>query len=273
MLSFAAIASGSNGNCYFVGDGREAVLIDAGISCRETERRMARLGLSPANLNGVFISHEHTDHISGVTVLAKKYELPVYINEATLANSRLKLPVHLVRLLQPQLPVRFGNLSVQPFGKSHDAADPLSFVVSCNNFHVGVFTDIGYACSEVIHFLRTCHAVFIESNYCDQMLAESRYPMLLKRRISGKKGHLSNAETLQLLTQHAGEQLTHVIFSHLSANNNHPDRVSAVFAPLLQRFTTHIASRHQESPLFSLHTSALPLPVPPRAVKQIQLGF
>lgn len=273
MLSFASIASGSNGNCYFVGDGHEGVLIDAGISCRETERRMARLGLSPSQVKAVFISHEHTDHISGLAVLARKYQLPVYINAPTLHNSRLQLPGNLVRLLEPQLPVRIGDISVQPFGKSHDAADPLSFVISRGDYHVGVFTDIGYACDVVTHFLKICHAVFLESNYCEQMLANSHYPLSLKRRISGKKGHLSNEEALQLLTNHAGSQLTHVVLSHLSANNNNPDRVQTVFTPLLQRFKTHIASRSQESPLFSLDASTAPHRMPAGAVKQMMLDF
>src|SRR5690606_23954318 len=111
------------------------------------------------------------------------------INEATLYNSRLKLPDHLICLLHSHQPVAVGELTVQPFAKSHDASDPISFVISKNDYHVGVFTDIGYACEEVTRFLHICHAVFLESNYCEKMLAESHYPYFLKARISGSKGH------------------------------------------------------------------------------------
>lgn len=252
MLSFASIASGSNGNCYYVSDGEHAVLIDAGISCKETERRMARLGLKPESVNAIFISHEHADHVVGLRVLATKYQIPVFINPHTLRGCKFKLPPHLICSLPSFDPVCIGDLEIVAFPKSHDAADPVSFVVEKKGYRVGVFTDIGFACEQVKSFLPLCNAVFLESNYCDDMLATSRYPYILKSRISSARGHLSNADAFSLLQQAAGKQLSHIIFSHLSANNNHPDRVAELISGLLPHYTTHIASRSEESPIFSL---------------------
>ncbi|HTR28545.1 MAG TPA: MBL fold metallo-hydrolase, partial [Puia sp.] len=129
-LYIASLNSGSNGNCYYVGNGRESVLIDAGIPCRETERRMRRLGLSLETVKAIFVSHEHDDHIRGLEVLSKRYRLPVYISDGTREQLRFRLEPQLVRPLDPSAAVAAGSLTVTPFPKTHDASDPCSFVVS-----------------------------------------------------------------------------------------------------------------------------------------------
>ena len=187
-LFITALASGSNGNCYYVGNEREAVLVDAGICCREIEKRMRRLGLSMAKVKAVFVSHEHSDHIKGLRVLAKKYSLPVFITKPTLQNGRLFLDKHLiVSSYTAKEPVSIGELVITAFSKLHDAADPYSFVVSCRGINVGVFTDIGTACENLIYHFSTCHAAFLESNYDEHMLEVGGYPYYLKKRISGKR--------------------------------------------------------------------------------------
>src|SRR5215213_2887012 len=201
-LFITSLNWGSNGNCYYFGNNREAILIDAGISCSEIEKRMKRLALNIQNVKAVFISHEHTDHISGVQVLAKKYKLPVYITHATQRYSRLKLEKNLVSSFSPHQPVVIGNLSVTAFPKFHDAADPYSFVVSCGQIKVGVFTDIGTPCENLVHNFKQCNAAFLEANYDDTMLENGRYPHFLKNRIRGEKGHLSNEQALQLFRTH-----------------------------------------------------------------------
>ncbi|HVG13484.1 MAG TPA: MBL fold metallo-hydrolase, partial [Chitinophagaceae bacterium] len=145
-LFVTALASGSNGNCYYVANQTEAVLVDVGVTCKEIEIRMARLGLSMQKVKGIFISHEHSDHIKGVAVLSKKYNLPVYITTATLRQGRLYLDRNLVRSFSSAGPVFIGSLSINAFSKLHDAADPYSFTVSCNDVRVGIFTDIGTPC-------------------------------------------------------------------------------------------------------------------------------
>lgn len=259
-LFIASLNSGSNGNCYYIGNHNEAVLVDAGISCRETEKRMANLGLSMSRVKAIFISHEHGDHISGLPVLAKKYKLPVYINAATLRHSGMDLPKELVHNFDTGA-VAIGALRVTPFVKQHDAADPYSFVVEGNGIKVGVITDIGVACKQVVHYFRQCHAVFLESNYDEEMLAKGGYPQRLQKRITGGKGHLSNNQALELFAQHRSPYLSHLLLSHLSQNNNRPEIVTELFSPFAGELIIEIASRHCESPVYQIqptgHVSAL----------------
>jgi len=251
-LFITSLNSGSNGNCYYVGNDKEAVLIDAGISCRETEKRMQRLGLHMSNVKAIFVSHEHTDHISGIPLLSKKYQLPVYITTATLRSSNLTIEKHLVCNFQTGKTVAVGGLQVKSFFKSHDAVDPHSFVVSYNGIKVGVFTDIGFSCKEVTKYFRQCHAAFLESNYCENMLASGDYPYHLKRRISSDKGHLSNAQALSLFLQHRGEKLSHVLLSHLSKNNNSPELVNSLFNQNAGNTNVIVASRYAETSVFCI---------------------
>lgn len=253
-LFIASLNSGSNGNCYYVGNHSEAVLVDAGISCRETEKRMAKLGLPMERLKAIFISHEHADHISGLPVLAKKYGLPVYISAATLRNSGVILPPPLVRHFNTAF-VTIGALRIKAFEKLHDAADPYSFIIEGSGIKIGVLTDIGKACKQVVHYFRQCHAVFLESNYDEQMLEEGGYPLRLQKRISGGKGHLSNTEALELFVEHRAPFMSHLLLSHLSQNNNRPELVLDLFSPFAGEVTIAVASRHQESSLYCIQPS------------------
>jgi len=249
-LFISSLNSGSNGNCYYIGNDEEAVLIDAGISCREIEKRMKRLDLPLERVKAVFISHEHGDHITGVVSLSRKYQLPVYITPPTLADSKLPLDMAVVRTFTTGEPVSVGKLSVTAFRKHHDAIDPHSFVISSNNVQIGVFTDIGICCSEVKKYFSQCDAVFLESNYCDDMLERGRYPYHLKRRIKGGKGHLSNAEALELFCQHRGQQLKYLILSHLSNNNNDAALVNRLFTERSGDTNIIVASRYNETAVF-----------------------
>jgi len=249
-LQIASLNSGSNANCYYIGNNKEAVLIDAGLSCRETERRMKRLDLDISLVKAIFISHEHGDHIAGLQVLSKKYRLPVYITNNTLRNCGFDIEEDRIFSFIRNEPVSIGELSVIPFSKSHDAEDPHSFIISGNAVHIGVITDIGYACKHVIKHFKLCDAVFLESNYCEQMLADGPYPLSLKRRISSKKGHLSNDQALELFLNHRSQHLQLLILSHLSQNNNHPDIVNKLFSQYASGIKVEIASRYKESGLF-----------------------
>jgi phosphoribosyl 1,2-cyclic phosphodiesterase len=251
-LFFASLNSGSNGNCYYVGNGSDAVLVDAGISCREVSKRMSRLGLDMSKLRAIFISHEHTDHTRGLALLSKKYKLPVYISKPTLQFSGLYLEKELIREMAVPSAVNIGDLTISCFVKHHDAADPASFLIRCNDTTVGVFTDIGKLCSEVKKQFEKCDAVFLESNYDAKMLEEGNYPRHLKHRIRSGKGHLSNAEALHLFNEHRSSQLSHLVLSHLSQNNNCPQLVEQLFAPHAGNTKVHIASRYEESPLFNV---------------------
>src|ERR1041385_2906450 len=207
-LFISSIASGSNGNCYYIGNHHDAVLIDVGLSCKEIEKRFLRSGLSLKKVRAIFISHEHSDHIRGVEVLSKKHSLPVYINEKTYLNGGLKIKDDLIRHFSGEEKITIGALEIFPFFKSHDAADPYSFSVEHEGIRIGIFTDIGTVCEKLIHHFSQCHAAFLEANYDEEMLENGRYPVYLKKRISGEHGHLSNADSLKLFLGHRAEFLS-----------------------------------------------------------------
>lgn len=256
-LFFSSLNSGSNGNCYYVGSHQEGVLVDVGISCSEVENRMMRVGLQINKLKAIFITHEHSDHIKGLAVLSKKYQLPVYITKSTLAHARLKLQKELVNHFSEDKPIEVGNLSVLPFSKLHDAADPHSFLVSCKGINVGVFTDLGSVCENLIKHFGQCHAAFLESNYDEEMLAKGNYPYYLKQRISGGLGHLSNRQALELYIKHRSPQMSYLILSHLSKNNNCPKVVQSIFEGHGDDVTKIVASRYEETILFEVRTNGV----------------
>jgi phosphoribosyl 1,2-cyclic phosphodiesterase len=251
-LFITSLNSGSNGNCYYIGNDREAVLVDAGISCKETERRMDRLGLSMERVKAIFVSHEHADHINGIPVLSKKYQLPVYITQATLRNSGIRLDKSLIRTFLAGEAVEVGDLSVTAFTKLHDADDPHSFIVAGHGIKIGVFTDIGEPCAEVIRHFRQCRAAFLESNYDEKMLEEGKYPIYLKRRISGNQGHLSNAQALALFNAHRPPHISHLLLSHLSKENNRPEIARELFVTHAGGCEIIVASRYEETAVYQI---------------------
>jgi phosphoribosyl 1,2-cyclic phosphodiesterase len=282
LISFAALMSlfitslnsGSNGNCYYVGNQSEAVLIDAGISCRETEKRMKQLSLSMNTAKAIFVSHEHVDHIRGVSTLANKYSLPVYITSNTAKHGPILIR-HLSKPFAANETIAIGELTVIPFSKKHDAIDPHSFIIRYNNITVGVFTDIGVCCDEVTKYFKQCHAVFLESNYDETMLENGRYPIHLKNRIRGGHGHLSNRQALDLFLNHRPSFMTHVLLSHLSKENNSPELAENLFAPHAGNTKVIVASRYQATAVFNIagnvYASA---PVfSPRYTRRVQLGL
>lgn len=251
-LYLCSLNSGSNANCYYVGTDKDAVLIDAGLSCRETEKRMNQQGLDINKVRAIFVSHEHADHITGVPGISKKFQLPVYITPATLENSRIPVEPTLVNSFIHNKVVSIGDLRILPFKKNHDGKDPHSFMVSGYGVNVGVITDIGFACKQVIKYFSQCQAVFLESNYCDTMLKNGNYPYHLQQRISGDEGHLSNDQALELFQHYRSADLQLLILSHLSKNNNTPALVN-------QLFTTHagpteivVASRYEASAVYCI---------------------
>jgi phosphoribosyl 1,2-cyclic phosphodiesterase len=230
--------------------------VDAGISCRETEIRMKRLGLDISKLKAIFISHEHKDHISGITVLSKKYKLPVYITEGTQKNGKVSLERKLVQRFSANEIIKVGGLTITGFQKNHDAEDPHSFVVSSGPIKIGVFTDIGIVCEKVMHHFKQCNAVFLEANYDEQMLQDGNYPYFLKQRITDGRGHLSNTQALELFQNHKPSYMSHLILSHLSKNNNSPELVRQLFSKYAAGTHVTIASRDRETEIFHINNTA-----------------
>lgn len=262
MLYFALMAlyisslnSGSNGNCYYVGNKYEAILVDAGISCRMIEKRMKQLNLHIGSLRAIFISHEHSDHIKGVETVAKKYGLPVYISQRTFQHSDLTIDKNNVFHFTDRDEIRIGDLRIHAFCKIHDASDPFSFCITDGEVRVGVFTDIGRCCDNVIRWFKSCHAAFLESNYDEDMLTNGPYPYFLKQRISDGRGHLSNRIAHRLFSDHRPHFMSHLILAHLSEKNNHPDIVEQLFKANCGKVHITVASRTAATPVFEIRTS------------------
>lgn len=252
MIELCALASGSNGNCYYVGNERDAILVDAGVSAKKILMRIAEAGLDASKIRGIFISHEHIDHVCGVRVLSKKLGIPAWFSQGTYHALRESEQPELFNIFIPGKTVSVGSLTIHSFLKNHDAAEPCSFRIEHDDWHIGVFTDIGEACDRLRHHLRKCHALFLETNYDEKMLWNGSYPYLLKRRVASSVGHLSNDQAFELIRDHAGPELVHIFLSHLSGENNRPELAEERFVSLTDRFTVRLTSRNSHSEICRL---------------------
>jgi len=250
MLEICSIASGSNGNCYYIGNNTDAVLIDAGISARQILLRMKARGLDPAKVKALFITHEHGDHMRGARVLGKRLQVPVYITAKTYHSSYKNLRPDYPRFFKPEEPIVVGEFTIHPVLKNHDAAEPCSFRIEYGNQNIGVFTDIGEPCDNVKSHLKQCIVLFLESNYDEKMLWEGNYPWPLKKRVASEVGHLSNEQALLLLEDHAGAKLRLVFLSHLSKENNTPEIALSNMDPVSHRFEIKLTSRYEASEVY-----------------------
>jgi phosphoribosyl 1,2-cyclic phosphodiesterase len=252
MVELCAIASGSNGNCYYIGNHRDAVLVDAGISARQILARMKKQNLEIAKVKAIFLTHEHSDHAMGARVLSKKLHIPVFLTSRTFVGMYPNQKPFAPRFFEPGKEIVVGSFRIHTFLKNHDAAEPCSFRIEHDGMHVGVFTDIGCACDNVKKNLKMCHALFLETNYDDTMLREGRYPWSLKQRILSDHGHLSNDQAFELLKNHSGSQLEIVLLSHLSAENNTPEKAISRFEELKEKYKIHLTSRYAPTDVFLL---------------------
>ena len=257
MVEICALASGSNGNCYYIGNKEEAVLIDAGLSFKQILKRMEEKALDPQKIKAVFITHEHGDHVRGARVTGKKLDVPVYMTNGTFAASfRTWKPVSYIAI-QDNVPVVVGSFTVFPILKNHDAAEPTSFRIEYKSIIVGVFTDIGSPCQNVKHHLSQCHALFLETNYDQQLLKNGPYPYYLKARIDSEVGHMSNVQAFQLLEEHGHSGLQCVFLSHLSAENNKPELALSEFDSLQNKYLIKLTDRFAASELYTLDISVV----------------
>ncbi|TDS08426.1 MBL fold metallo-hydrolase [Sphingobacterium paludis] len=253
-MKYSALASGSNGNCYYLASGEgDAILIDAGINTKHIELRMAKLGIDPSHISAIFITHEHSDHIRGLSVFCKRYQVPVYITAGSYKGSRLNLPPDLVHIILPNAKVEIGSLSVYGIPKYHDAKEPCSFLVSDGKINIGVLTDLGRACDNVKHVIKHADVLLLEANYDEEMLEKGRYSFYLKNRIRSGWGHISNRLSLEVFLENRSPRLKHLILSHLSGQNNTVELVEQTFAPHCADLTLSVATRYQETELFDVY--------------------
>jgi phosphoribosyl 1,2-cyclic phosphodiesterase len=224
-LTICPLASGSKGNSLFVSWGKQSILIDAGLSGIEIERRLNARSQSPENLTAILVTHEHSDHIRGVGILSRRYNIPVYISNNTYKKAASNLgKLSDVNLFDCGKSFSIDGMAVSPFTISHDAIDPAGFTLEQNNKKIGIATDLGVATNLVKEYLRDCFYLYIESNHDPDMLINGPYPWYLKQRIKSNQGHLSNLETKELLEELNNENLKHVILAHLSEENNTPEK-------------------------------------------------
>lgn len=251
-LEVCALASGSNGNCYYVGNETEALLVDVGLSARQLQLRLQERQIDQQKIKAILITHEHADHVRGARVLGKRLQVPVFMNKRTfLALSRANQPSN-VKWFEPGWPFQLGEFEVFPFTKQHDAAEACSFRISFGGKHVGVMTDLGIACEQTKSHFNQCHAVFLESNYDPDMLMNGPYPAHLKERVCSEFGHLSNQQAFELADTCGGDNLQTIFLSHLSGENNTPEIAAAVFEPLRERYQIELTSRSMPTALFTI---------------------
>ncbi|MBT3193034.1 MAG: MBL fold metallo-hydrolase [Verrucomicrobia bacterium] len=236
-LQLCVLASGSSGNCTYVGSEKTHILIDAGLSGKATTERLVDVGVDPESIHAICLTHEHDDHKASLHVLHRRYGVSLYSNSGTIEalsrNPKLNtLPWNVFTTGQP---FTIGDLVLEPFRVPHDSYDPVGFVVSCGEVRVGVATDMGMATELIRQRLRNCGALVLESNHDETMLRESSRPWALKQRISGRQGHLSNEKAGSLIAEVAGDTLRTVFLAHLSRDCNTPDLAMRTVQQVLGR--------------------------------------
>ena len=226
-MRFCSLGSGSAGNATLVearsGTTTTRLLIDCGFSLRELQVRLARMGLACDDLDAVFVTHEHGDHIGCAVTLARRHALPVWMSRGTWrAIGQPDLPDSLLRFARDGEPIEVGDLHLRPYTVTHDALEPLQLRLSDGAHHLGVLTDAGSITPHLLASLQHCHALLLECNHDRAMLAGSSYPASLKARIGGRLGHLANDLSAEILTACMNDGLQHVVAAHLSERNNSP---------------------------------------------------
>jgi phosphoribosyl 1,2-cyclic phosphodiesterase len=248
-LCVCVLASGSKGNAIYVSDGETSVLVDAGLPGVEIGRRLDMRGLSPDRLDAVLVSHEHSDHLQGVGVMARRYRLPVHVSGriGKTAEDRLGRVNETVRF-ECGAHFRIGTLQVHPFSLSHDAEDPAGFIFRKNSLKIGIATDLGIATALVKEHLKGCDLLILEANHDPAMLMEGPYPWHLKQRIRGRSGHLSNPDARMLTKELLHDRLRHVILAHLSETNNTPEKALSEVGLALSGCRTRLSVASQQAP-------------------------
>lgn len=220
-MRFASLGSGSRGNAAVIVEGDTCVLLDCGFSTAVVRRRLGRLGLDPTDLTAIVVTHEHSDHLGGVRRLAERYALPVWMTPGTHAawHGEDTPPA---TLFSAHEPFAIGGLQLTPFPVPHDAREPCQFVFSNGSERLGILSDTGVITPFIRHQLSGCDALMVECNYDPEMLAHGPYPQMLKQRVAGRLGHLSNLQSAELLRQLDTSRLQHLVVGHVSEKNNTP---------------------------------------------------
>ncbi len=227
-MKLCSISSGSDGNCIYVGGKDTNILVDAGISGKKIEAGLSDIDVDPSKIDGIFVTHEHGDHIAGVGVMARRYHIPIYSTVETIyamlhTKNVGKIPAELLHYVEPDQKLILKDMEICPFSISHDAANPVAYTFEQDGHKMGVATDLGTYDAYTLEHLRDSEILLLEANHDVNMLQVGPYPYILKQRILGRKGHLSNMVSANLLCDIINEKMKHIILGHLSKDNNFPD--------------------------------------------------
>lgn len=258
MIKVCSLASGSNGNAFYIKTGNTAFLVDAGVSRKQLFQRLTQIGSHISEIQGIFITHEHTDHTRGLDVLLRKHPTPVYVSKKTYDEIPLDIHRELLNIIRTNSTIDISGVKIQSLSKSHDAADPTLFCFYYNGIKISVITDAGYGCDNIAQAIKDTDVLFLETNYDEEMLRSGYYPPQLKRRIASKHGHLSNSDAARLVVKYATPNLRYFFLSHLSENNNTPRLALETVQSILKHredlshLETILTSRHDVSPVVEL---------------------
>ncbi len=235
MIGFCPLASGSKGNCLYVGTPHVKLLIDAGLSAKGISERLAQIGVGLDQIDAILVTHEHTDHIRGLDVLSGRWDIPIFANGDT---AKAFLPLFKRR---PRLKIfstgevfEFGDLEIHPFSIQHDAVDPVAFTIRTAGLKLGVCADVGFATTLVINQLKGCDYLYLEANHQPSMVHASARPAVYKQRVLSRQGHLSNEECAQLIGEVFHSDLKHIHLAHLSSECNSPELALEIIGAKLQ---------------------------------------
>lgn len=233
-MEICVLASGSSGNCFYVENKNKAILIDSGISCKQIVERLKMVGKDVLKIKGIFISHEHSDHVKGADVFVRKFHVPIFLTKKTFENCFFSFDEDFLNIINNNSIIDLCDMEIEAFSKSHNCPDPISFNIH-NGKQVSIITDVGYACDNVIRSISTSDFLCIESNYDEEMLENGQYPYFLKKWIKSDIGHLSNNQAALGVLENASTRLRNIVLSHLSKNNNTTKLAFDSFKILKQR--------------------------------------
>ena len=261
MFQFCSLYSGSSGNCSFVQTDSTKILIDAGQSAKKIEEALTCINVDPFSINGILITHEHSDHIKGLGIFSKKFNIPVYANKETwdaMQTQREKVKKENIKYFTFNK-FSIGDIDIRPFAIPHDAANPCGFNIYNKDKKMSIATDIGHIDKEIIEHLSKSSFLLLEANYEPEILKCSKYPFLLKSRISGPNGHLSNSDAGKAISYLASNGLNKVMLGHLSRENNFPELAyKTVVEELIENnvptssLNLSVANRFEASPMIDI---------------------
>lgn len=258
-VRFCPLVSGSSGNSTYISNGNTHILIDAGISCKQLVEHIKQLNIDPSEINGIFITHEHIDHIKGAGVLSRKYNIPIYATPGTwkgIGTTIGEFAPENIRYVKPDKMTLVGDLCVKPFEIPHDTLEPVAYSVFTENAKMTVATDIGHVTEKIKENIYDSDVLLFEANHDIDMLKKGKYPWHLKKRILGENGHLSNVAAGETLSEIMSGSLKYIFLGHLSSENNEPHLAYETVGKILEK--NHIkVGKHVQMDMASRYSNSI----------------